>query len=186
MSTQEAFTINAAAATRNYGIDQRIRYNTVQGVNGPLVILGNLLSPIYLQNKRSQSWIVSLTLPDGTKRAGQVLEVRGSRAIFEGTTGVDVRKSAEFTGQNLNFPVSEGMLGHIFDGSDLQKSHHGEAPKGVHDDHKDNFSKVVAAIGYFAYQLEKHVLIILTDLSAYSDALRESVYNTIFCISLLM
>ena len=26
---------------------------------------------------------------------------------------------------------------------------------------------------YFAYQLEKHVLVILTDLSAYCDALRE-------------
>ena len=27
---------------------------------------------------------------------------------------------------------------------------------------------------YFAYQLEKHVLVILTDLSAYCDALREA------------
>lgn len=27
--------------------------------------------------------------------------------------------------------------------------------------------------GYFAYQLEKHVLVIMTDISAYCDALRE-------------
>lgn len=38
--------------------------------------------------------------------------------VFEGTTGVDVRKTTvEFTGQNLKIPVSEDMLGRIFDGS---------------------------------------------------------------------
>ncbi|PUU80659.1 P-loop containing nucleoside triphosphate hydrolase protein [Tuber borchii] len=267
ISAQEAFAINAAAVTRNYGVNPRINYNTVAGVNGPL--------------------IVSLTLPDGTKRAGQVLEVRGSRAVvqvFEGTTGVDVRKTTvEFTGQNLKIPVSEDMLGRIFDGSgraidkgpkvfaedylDINGSPinpysrvypeemistgitrgqkipifsaaglpHNEIAaqicrqaglvkgpsKGIHDDHEENFSIVFAAMGvnletsrfftrdfeengslervtlflnlandptieriitprlalttaeYFAYQLEKHVLVILTDLSAYCDALRE-------------
>lgn len=288
LSAQEAFAINAAAATRHYGISPRIRYNTVQGVNGPLVILDNVKFPRYNE-------IVSLTLPDGSKRAGQVLEVRGSRAIvqvFEGTTGVDVRKTTvEFTGQNLKIPVSEDMLGRIFDGSgraidkgpkvfaedylDINGSPinpysrvypeemistgisaidtmnsiargqkipifsaaglpHNEIAaqicrqaslvkptKGIHDDHEDNFSIVFAAMGvnletsrfftrdfeengslervtlflnlandptieriitprlalttaeYFAYQLEKHVLVILTDLSAYCDALRE-------------
>lgn len=47
--------------------------------------------------------------------------MRGSRAVvqvFEGTTGIDVRKTTvEFTGQNLKIPVSEDMLGRIFDGS---------------------------------------------------------------------
>lgn len=38
--------------------------------------------------------------------------------VFEGTTGIDVRKTTvEFTGQNLKIPVSEDMLGRIFDGS---------------------------------------------------------------------
>ncbi|KAI5791631.1 P-loop containing nucleoside triphosphate hydrolase protein [Peziza echinospora] len=288
LSAHEAFAINAAAATRNYGVNPRIRYNTVQGVNGPLVILDNVKYPRYNE-------IVSLTLPDGSKRAGQVLEVRGSRAIvqvFEGTSGVDVRKTTvEFTGQNLKIPVSEDMLGRIFDGSgrpidkgpkvfaedylDINGSPinpytreypeemistgisaidtmnsiargqkipifsaaglpHNEIAaqicrqaslvkptKGIHDDHEDNFSIVFAAMGvnletsrfftrdfeengslervtlflnlandptieriitprlalttaeYFAYQLEKHVLVILTDLSAYCDALRE-------------
>lgn len=32
--------------------------------------------------------IVSLTLPDGTRRAGQVLEVRGNRAIVQVSTRV--------------------------------------------------------------------------------------------------
>ncbi|KFD49232.1 hypothetical protein M514_09883, partial [Trichuris suis] len=65
--------------------------------------------------------IVILTLPDGTKRSGQVLEVAGSKAIvqvFEGTSGIDAKNTTcEFTGDILRIPVSEDMLGRIFNGS---------------------------------------------------------------------
>ncbi|KAA8584147.1 hypothetical protein FQN60_015355 [Etheostoma spectabile] len=84
----------------------RVRaYSTVSGVNGPLVILDNVKFPRYAE-------IVHLTLPDGTKRSGQVLEV------FEGTSGIDAKKTAcEFTGDILRTPVSEDMLGRVFNGS---------------------------------------------------------------------
>ncbi|KAL8869672.1 MAG: hypothetical protein Q9174_004093 [Haloplaca sp. 1 TL-2023] len=270
-------------------IHPRIRYNTIGGVNGPLVILDNVKFPRFNE-------IVSLTLPDGSERSGQVLEARGSRAVvqvFEGTSGIDVKKTkVEFTGHNLKIGVSEDMLGRIFDGSgraidkgpkvlaedylDINGSPinpysrvypeemiatgisaidtmnsiargqkipifsaaglpHNEIAaqicrqaglvnkptKDVHDGHEDNFSIVFAAMGvnmetsrfftrdfeengsmervtlflnlandptieriitprlalttaeYYAYQLEKHVLVILTDLTAYCDALRE-------------
>ncbi|ORY55140.1 P-loop containing nucleoside triphosphate hydrolase protein [Pseudomassariella vexata] len=279
----------------SYSIIPRIRYNTVGGVNGPLVILDNVKFPRYNE-------IVTLTLPDGTERSGQVLEARGNRAVvqvFEGTSGIDVKKTkVEFTGESLKLGVSEDMLGRIFDGSGraidkgpkvlaedyldingspinpfsrvypeemistgistidtmnsiargqkipifsaaglphneiaaqicrqagLVKQHQkqGVTNKGVHDNHEENFSIVFAAMGvnletarfftrdfeengslervtlflnlandptieriitprlalttaeYYAYQLEKHVLVILTDLSAYCDALRE-------------
>ncbi|KAL2149417.1 hypothetical protein VTH82DRAFT_8068 [Thermothelomyces myriococcoides] len=276
----------------SYRVVPRIRYNTVGGVNGPLVILDNVKNPSY-------SEIVTLTLPDGTQRSGQVLETRGSRAVvqvFEGTSGVDVKKTrVEFTGESLKLGVSEDMLGRIFDGSgraidkgpkvlaeeflDINGSpinpysrvypeemiatgisaidtmnsiargqkipifsaaglphneiaaqicrqaglvqREGVTNKGVHDGHEDNFSIVFAAMGvnletarfftrdfeengslerttlflnlandptieriitprlalttaeYYAYQLEKHVLVILTDLASYCDALRE-------------
>ncbi|KAK8094291.1 Vacuolar ATP synthase subunit B [Apiospora hydei] len=279
----------------SYSVVPRLRYNTVGGVNGPLVILDNVKFPRYNE-------IVSLTLPDGTVRSGQVLEARGNRAVvqvFEGTTGIDVKKTkVEFTGESLKLGVSEDMLGRIFDGSgraidkgpkvlaeeylDIngspinpysrvypeemistgistidtmnsiargqkipifsaaglphneiaaqicrqaglvkQAQQKGATNKGVHDDHEDNFAIVFAAMGvnletarfftrdfeengslervtlflnlandptieriitprlalttaeYYAYQLEKHVLVILTDLTAYCDALRE-------------
>ncbi|POS74506.1 vacuolar membrane ATPase-2 [Diaporthe helianthi] len=276
----------------SYSVVPHLRYNTVGGVNGPLVILEDVKFPQYNE-------IVSLTLPDGTKRQGQVLEARGNRAVvqvFEGTSGIDVKKTkVEFTGQSLKLGVSEDMLGRIFDGSgraidkgpkvlaeeylDINGSpinpysrvypeemistgistidtmnsiargqkipifsasglphneiaaqicrqaglvqKQGVTDKGVHDGHEDNFSIVFAAMGvnletarfftrdfeengslervtlflnlandptieriitprlalttaeYYAYQLEKHVLVILTDLSAYCDALRE-------------
>ncbi|MCJ1392478.1 Vacuolar ATP synthase subunit B [Xylographa bjoerkii] len=274
---------------RMTAIHPRIRYNTIGGVNGPLVILENVKFPRYNE-------IVSLTLPDGSERSGQVLEARGNRAVvqvFEGTSGIDVKKTkVEFTGHNLKIGVSEDMLGRVFDGSgraidkgpkvlaedylDINGSPinpysrvypeemiatgisaidtmnsiargqkipifsaaglpHNEIAaqicrqaglvnkptKDVHDGHEENFSIVFAAMGvnmetsrfftrdfeengsmervtlflnlandptieriitprlalttaeYYAYQLEKHVLVILTDLSAYCDALRE-------------
>lgn len=73
---------------RTTSIKPRLKYNTIGGINGPLVILDNVKFPRYNE-------IVSLTLPDGTERSGQVLEARGSRAVvqvFEGTSGIDVKK----------------------------------------------------------------------------------------------
>nr|XP_053649640.1 V-type proton ATPase subunit B-like [Cherax quadricarinatus] len=280
---------HVAAVKRDYIAQPRICYKTVTGVNGPLVILDDVKFPKFAE-------IVNLHLADGTERKGQVLEVSGSKAVvqvFEGTSGVDAKHTVcEFTGDILRTPVSEDMLGRIFNGSgkpidqgptvlaedflDIQgKSDmlsafhylseswacqglilffahyfgrgqkipifsaaglpHNEIAaqicrqaglvklptKSVHDDHKDNFAIVFAAMGvnmetarffkqdfeengsmenvclflnlandptieriitprlalttaeYLAYQCEKHVLIILTDMSSYAEALRE-------------
>jgi len=291
MTAAEAFQLNAAAVSRDYVHQPRLDYRTVAGVNGPLVILDNVKFPKYAE-------IVELTLPDGSKRAGQVLEVSGKRAVvqvFEGTHGVDAKAThVEFTGEVLKMPVSEDMLGRVFNGSgksidkgpkvfaedyldimgqpinpfsrvypeemiqtgisaiDTMNSiargqkipifsaaglPHNEIAaqicrqaglvrkqtitKDVLDGHEDNFAIVFGAMGvnmetarffkqdfeengsiervslflnlandptieriitprlaltaaeYYAYQLEKHVLVILTDMSSYADALRE-------------
>ncbi|KAL2296328.1 hypothetical protein Nmel_018629 [Mimus melanotis] len=104
----------AAALTRDFLSQPRLTYKTVSGVNGPLVILDQVKFPRYAE-------IVHLTLPDGTRRSGQVLEVSGSKAVvqvFEGTSGIDAKKtSCEFTGDILRTPVSEDMLGRVFNGS---------------------------------------------------------------------
>ncbi|NWY20119.1 VATB1 ATPase, partial [Aphelocoma coerulescens] len=239
--------------------------------------------------------IVNFTLPNGTTRSGQVLEVMGSKAIvqvFEGTSGIDAKATTcEFTGDILRTPVSEDMLGRVFNGSgkpidsgpavmaedfldingqpinphgriypeemiqtgispiDVMNSiargqkipifsaaglPHNEIAaqicrqaglvkksKDVVDFHEDNFAIVFAAMGvnmetarffksdfeqngsmenvclflnlandptieriitprlalttaeFLAYQCEKHVLVILTDMSSYAEALRE-------------
>lgn len=65
--------------------------------------------------------IVQLRLADGSIRSGQVLEVSGSKAVvqvFEGTSGIDAKNTVcEFTGDILRTPVSEDMLGRVFNGS---------------------------------------------------------------------
>eukprot|EP01090_Pellita_catalonica_P007416 TRINITY_DN18001_c0_g1_i1.p1 TRINITY_DN18001_c0_g1~~TRINITY_DN18001_c0_g1_i1.p1 ORF type:complete len:514 (+),score=95.94 TRINITY_DN18001_c0_g1_i1:145-1686(+) len=92
----------------------RLDYRTVTAVNGPLVILEQIKCPKYAE-------IVTLTLSDGKQRQGQVLEVSGSKAIvqvFEGASGIDAKNTrVEFTGDILRIPVSEDMLGRVFNGS---------------------------------------------------------------------
>jgi len=114
LSSHEAAQVHAAAVSRNYQVEPRLDYRTVTGVNGPLVILDNVRLPRFAE-------IVNLTLNDGTVRKGQVLEVAGKKAViqvFEGTAGIDARNTrCEFTGDVLRIPVSEDMLGRIFNGS---------------------------------------------------------------------
>ncbi|XP_077992797.1 V-type proton ATPase subunit B [Glandiceps talaboti] len=279
---------HALAVSRNYISQPRLTYKTVSGVNGPLVILDSVKFPKYAE-------IVTLTLADGTQRSGQVLEVSGSKAVvqvFEGTSGIDAKHTTcEFTGDILRTPVSEDMLGRVFNGSgkaidkgppvlaedyldimgqpinpwsriypeemiqtglsaiDVMNSiargqkipifsaaglPHNEIAaqicrqaglvrhsKDIIDSHEDNFAIVFAAMGvnmetarffkqdfeengsmenvclflnlandptieriitprlaltaaeFLAYQCEKHVLVILTDMSSYAEALRE-------------
>jgi len=111
---QEGFSQHAKVVSRDYHIDPRLDYRTVTAVNGPLVILDNVRLPRYAE-------IVMLTLGDGSIRKGQVLEVRGQKAIvqvFEGTSGIDARNTrCEFTGDILRIPVSEDVLGRVFNGS---------------------------------------------------------------------
>ncbi len=101
-------------ADSGYKITPRVDYRTVLDVEGPLVVLDNVKFPKYAE-------IVTVTLGDGTKRNGQVLEINGKRAvvqIFEGTQGIDnLRTHVEFTGDVLKMPISEEMLGRTFNGS---------------------------------------------------------------------
>jgi V-type H+-transporting ATPase subunit B len=292
ISIKQGLYEHTQAITRDYIAEPRITYRTVSGVNGPLVILDKVKFPKFAE-------IVNLELPDGSHRAGQVLEVQGSKAVvqvFEGTSGIDAKKTkCEFTGDILRTPVSEDMLGRIFNGSgkpidkgvnvlaedyldiqgqpinpysriypeemvqtgisaiDVMNSiargqkipifsanglpHNeiaaqicrqgslvklsGQGGKSVLDDHDDNFAIVFAAMGvnmetarffkqdfeengsmenvclflnlandptieriitprlalttaeFLAYQCEKHMLVILTDMSSYAEALRE-------------
>mmetsp|Transcript_38540 Transcript_38540/g.97012 ORF Transcript_38540/g.97012 Transcript_38540/m.97012 type:complete len:535 (+) Transcript_38540:179-1783(+) len=110
------FDLNKDAALRDYRVKPRLDYRTVTGVNGPLVILENVKQPKYAD-------IVNLTLGDGTTRRGQVLEVAGDKAVvqvFEGTAGIDARDTrVEFTGDVMRIPVSEDMLGRVFNGSGI-------------------------------------------------------------------
>eukprot|EP00474_Spongospora_subterranea_P009304 CRZ09762.1 hypothetical protein [Spongospora subterranea] len=288
VSVYEGAAIHAAAAIRDYVCQPRLDYRTVTGVRGPLIILDNVKFPKFAE-------IVNITLGSGEVRKGQVLEVNGKRAVvqvFEGTSGIDVKYTqCEFTGDVLKMPMSEEMLGRVFDGSGRPKDHipilaedyldiqgqpinpcertypmemiqtgistidtmnsiargqkiplfsaaglpHNEIAaqicrqaglvqqkgKSVNDNHEDNFAIVFAAMGvnmetarffkqdfeqngsmervslflnlandptieriitprlalttaeYLAYQKDMHVLVILTDMTSYADALRE-------------
>ena len=107
-------SIHAAAVSRDYTLNPRTTYQTITGVEGPLVILDRVKFPKYAE-------IVNLTLADGSVRQGQILEVNGSRAVvqvFEGTSGVDNKHCyVEFTGDTLKMPISDEIMGRVFNGS---------------------------------------------------------------------
>lgn len=102
------------AAVRDYQVNPLLDYSSVTQVNGPLVILDNVKLPKYGE-------IVNITLKNGEKRQGQVLEISGKTAVvqvFEGTAAIDnTYTRCEFTGDVLKMPISEEMLGRTFDGS---------------------------------------------------------------------
>lgn len=102
------------AITRDFVVKPRIDYHTIDSIKGPLVILHRVKQPQF-------SEIVTITLGTGERRRGQVLEVDGDKAIvqvFEGTTGIDnLASHIEFSGDILKVPVSEDMLGRIFNGA---------------------------------------------------------------------
>eukprot|EP00898_Chlorokybus_atmophyticus_P007280 jgi/Chlat1/7553/Chrsp63S07053 len=106
--------VQVDAVSRDYVCQPRLDYRTVSGVSGPLVILDKVKKAKYAE-------IVNIKLGDGSTRRGQVLEVDGEKAVvqvFEGTTGIDNKHTTcEFTGEVLTTPVSEDMLGRIFNGS---------------------------------------------------------------------
>lgn len=99
---------------RNFHCKPRTEYATITNVNGPLVILDEVKNPTYAE-------IVTLTLQDGSTRAGQILEVNGEKAVvqvFEGTSGIDAKHTkVQLTGRVLMLGVSADMLGRTFNGS---------------------------------------------------------------------
>jgi len=112
--------LNALAAVKDYSVKPTLDYSTVVAVKGPLVILDNVKLPKFAE-------IVNVTLGNGEKRQGQVLEITGKRAvvqIFEGTAGIDnTFTRCEFTGDVLRMPISEEVLGRTFDGSGRPLDH---------------------------------------------------------------
>ncbi|KAI9633721.1 vacuolar ATP synthase [Dioszegia hungarica] len=110
MTDKEMAEIHVQAVTA----EPRKSYQTVAAVNGPLVILDHVSMAQYNE-------IVSIQLPNGEVRTGQVLEVSGDKAVvqvFEGTTGVDTKDTKiTFSGSPMTLGVSPEIAGRVFNGS---------------------------------------------------------------------
>jgi V/A-type H+/Na+-transporting ATPase subunit B len=93
----------------SYGIE----YTKVAELKGPLMIIDGV-------DKVSFDELVEIETVDGEHRLGRVLEVGFGRAIvqvFEGTTGLTITGTkAKFIGKTMEMPVSQELLGRVFDG----------------------------------------------------------------------
>ncbi|MEO0020288.1 MAG: V-type ATP synthase subunit B [candidate division WOR-3 bacterium] len=88
-------------------------YQTVKEIAGPLLLVEGVSGVKY-------SELVEITLPNGERRRGQVLEVEKDKAliqVFEGTRGIDVPEArVRFLAKGIEIALSEEILGRVFDG----------------------------------------------------------------------
>ncbi|MCS7106511.1 MAG: V-type ATP synthase subunit B [Acidilobaceae archaeon] len=86
-------------------------YAKISEIKGPLLVIEGVSGVSYDE-------IVEVELESGEKRRGKVLEVSKRAAVvqvFEGTTGISLQgTTVRFLGKTLEIPVSEDMLGRVF------------------------------------------------------------------------
>ncbi len=89
-------------------------FTGVTEVAGPLMIVEGV-------GNRGYGEIVDITLSNGEKRHGQVLEAKEDIAViqvFEGTSGIDTKSTkARFRGETYKLGLSKDMLSRVFSGS---------------------------------------------------------------------
>ena len=90
-----------------------VQYSKIAEIKGPLVIVDGVDNAAFDE-------LVEIETTEGEKRLGKVLEVGNGKAVvqvFEGTTGLSVSgTNAKFVGKVMEMPVSEQVLGRVFDG----------------------------------------------------------------------
>ena len=90
-----------------------IEYSKVAEVKGPLLVVEGIDTAAFEE-------LVEVEDVDGGKRLGRVLESGFGKAViqvFEGTSGLSVSGTkAKFLGKTMELPVSDELLGRVFDG----------------------------------------------------------------------
>ena len=86
---------------------------TISSISGPLMMVEKTQDVRYDE-------LVEITLGNGEKRRGRVLEIESDRAlvqVFEGTSGIENEDTkVRFVGKVLTLPVARNMLGRVFNG----------------------------------------------------------------------
>ncbi len=88
-------------------------YKTITQVAGPLLFVEKTEPVAYGE-------LVTITLPDGSTRRGQVLDTSKDVVVvqvFEGTRGIDTTSTVRFTGDIVKLNCSKDMLGRVLSGS---------------------------------------------------------------------
>jgi len=90
-----------------------VQYSKIAEIKGPLVIVDGVDNAAFDE-------LVEIETTEGERRLGKVLEVGNGKAVvqvFEGTSGLSVSgTNAKFVGKVMEMPVSEQVLGRVFDG----------------------------------------------------------------------
>lgn len=90
-----------------------VEYMGLHDVRGPLAVIDGI-------SGASNEEMVAVTLADGERRLGRIIELEGSRAViqvFEGTAGLSLTNTkTTLAGRPMMMPLSKEMLGRTLDG----------------------------------------------------------------------
>lgn len=90
-----------------------IEYVGLNNIKGPLAVIDGVDGASYEE-------MVTVTLDDGSKRIGRIIEITGSKAViqvFEGTSGLSLENTrTRLMGKPMKITLSKEMLGRVFDG----------------------------------------------------------------------
>ena len=85
----------------------------LNNIQGPLAVIDGVTEAFYEE-------MVTVTLDDGSKRIGRVIEIYGDKAIiqlFEGTSGLSLTNTkTKLMGEPMRLPLSLEILGRTLDG----------------------------------------------------------------------
>jgi V/A-type H+-transporting ATPase subunit B len=90
-----------------------IEYLGLKSIEGPLAVIEGVEGAAYED-------MVTMTLEDGEKRIGRIIDIEGGRAViqvFEGTSGLSlVNTKTKIEGRPMELALSKEMLGRTLDG----------------------------------------------------------------------
>ncbi len=109
-----------------------MQYIGLNEINGPLVVLDHVKNASFDE-------ICELSLNDGTKRLGRIVEIQGEKVViqvFEGTNGLSLKNTrTKLTGHPMEMPLSPEVLGRIFNGA-------GKPIDGLGDIYPEKFADI--------------------------------------------
>lgn len=92
----------------------RKEYTSTASMSGPLMVLEGIHDVAYDE-------MAEVTMDNGTRRYGRVIAIEGDRIIlqiFEGTSGLSLENiRTRFTGKSITLPLSNEILGRVFNGT---------------------------------------------------------------------
>ncbi|MEG0770389.1 MAG: V-type ATP synthase subunit B [Clostridia bacterium] len=91
-----------------------VEYLHLSEISGPLIVIEGVKGASFEE-------IAEITMTNGEKRLGRIIEVSDDRAVvqvFEGTMGMSLENShVRFKGRPLELSLSKELLGRVFDGA---------------------------------------------------------------------
>ena len=109
-----------------------LQYKGLDEINGPLVAIDHVKDVSYDE-------VALIKLQDGSERPARVVEISGEKAVlqvFDGTKGLSLKNTkTRFSGKPMEIPLSEEILGRVFNGS-------GKPIDGLGDVYPEKFADI--------------------------------------------